>query len=420
MQNDIFIYIGKNAAEQLIEYCHKHRQDKFMIVADENTYAAAGQSLAAKLKAAGFDVKTALLTGEEIMANEHYFIEVMLQAGQEARTYLAVGSGSITDITRFVSFHTRSDFIAFPTAASVDGYTSAGAPSVIAGFKKTVMCHSPQAVFGDLAILSAAPQVMTASGFGDMLGKYIALADWQLGHLLWDEPFDTQICRRVQIALQNCVDHAEAIGQASTEGLQALLDGLIESGFCMLDFNGSRPASGAEHQISHHLEMKLIEQQRPAVLHGAKVGASTIIMAGLYDKLRRIGREELLERLAGVQLTPADDHRQAIRAAYPAIADKVMAEQAKFLAMTGPDFDKLKAKIADDWAEIQEIAAAVPTPDQLTAWLTQVGGATTLQSLGFSDAEVTQAVKNAHYLRDRFNVDKLGHVIGVGVNKNNG
>ena len=413
MSNDIFIYIGENAADQLIKYCHEHQKDKLMLVADENTYAAAGESLEAKLKEARFDVKTALLTGEEIIATERYFIDVMMQTGPEKRAYIAVGSGSITDITRFVSYHTRSGFIAFPTAASVDGYTSAGAPSVIVGFKKTVMCHSPEAVFGDLAVLSAAPQVMTASGFGDMLGKYIALADWQLGHLLWDEPFDAEICGRVQTALQSCVDHAEDIGQASMEGLQLLLDGLIESGFCMLDFNGSRPASGAEHQVSHHLEMKLLEQNRPAVLHGAKVGASTVIMAGLYDKLRRMSREEALEKLEGAELTPAEAHREAIRAAYPAIADKVMAEQTKFLAMTEADFDQLKHKIANHWAEIQAIAATVPTPDQVSAWLTQVGGATTLQALGFGDAEIAEAVKNAHYLRDRFNVDKLGHIIGL-------
>lgn len=416
MPDNIFIYIGPNAGQQLIEYCHRRGLDKFMIVADDNTYAAAGHALEIQLKAAGFNVKTARLTGEEIIATEHYFVQVMLQAGNEARTYIAVGSGSITDITRFVSFHTRTNFIAFPTAASVDGYTGAGAPSVIDGFKKTIMCHSPLAVFGDLAVLSAAPQVMIASGFGDMLGKTIALADWQLGHLLWDEPLDPEIHRRVQTALQSCVDHAAAIGQASPEGLRALLDGLIESGFCMLDFNGSRPASGSEHQISHHLEMKLLEQNRPAVFHGAKVGASTVIMAQYYDKLRQISRDELLERLAAAHLTPAEEHRQAIRAAYPAIADKVIAEQSRFLALTEADFAELKRKIADHWAEIQAIAASVPAPDQLAAWLTQVGGATTLQALGFGDAEITEAVTNAHYLRDRFNVDKLGQIIGVGVN----
>ena len=277
------------------------------------------------------------------------------------------------------------------------------------------MCHSPQALFGDLATLSAAPQEMTASGFGDMLVKYIALADWQLGHLLWDEPFDAQIYRRVRMALQNCVDHADAIGQASTEGLQAFLDGLVESGFCMLDFNNSRPASGAEHQIAHHLEMKLIAQQRPAVLHGAKVGASAVMMAGLYDQLRQIHREEALARLDAAQFTPAEDQRQAIRAAYPATVERVMAEQAEFLAMTEADFDRMKHNIADHWTELQEIAATVPPPDQLAAWLTQVGGATTLHALGFSRAEAIEAVKNAHYLRNRFNVDKLGHILGLNV-----
>ena len=97
-------------------------------------------------------------------------------------------------------------------------------------------------------------------------------------------------------------------------------------------------------------------------------------MAGLYDKLRRISREDALERLERAQLTPADDHRQAIRAVYPNTADKVMAEQAKFLAVTKTDFDQFKHKIADHWAEIQEIATTVPSPEQLTTWLNQVGG----------------------------------------------
>lgn len=415
ISEDIVVYVGPNAAEQLIEYCRKNRLDKLMLVFDENTYASAGRQLAEKLKAAGFDLNTSLLKGKEIIANEQYFIQVMLEARREARTYLAVGSGSITDITRFVSFHTGADFIIFPTAASVDGYTSAGAPSVIAGFKKTVMCHSPRAVFGDLAVLSAAPQAMTASGFGDMLGKSIALADWQLGHLLWDEPFDEQIYQRVQASLQNCIDHAEAIGQSSVEGLQALFNGLIESGFCMLDFNSSRPASGSEHQISHYLEMKLIREGRPAVLHGAKVGVSSIIMAGLYDKLRRLDRDDMLARLDAASLTPAEQHIQTIQVVYSDTAERVIAEQARFLALSAEAFDQLKQKIMNRWSDIQQIAATVPPPQKLSAWLQQVGGATDMQTLGFNETEVTEAITYAHYLRDRFNVDKLGHILGLSI-----
>jgi hypothetical protein len=49
------------------------------------------------------------------------------------------------------------------------------------------------------------------------------------------------------------------------------LEGLFETGLCMLDFGQTRPASGSEHHISHFWEMKLLLERRPAILHGAKV-----------------------------------------------------------------------------------------------------------------------------------------------------
>jgi glycerol-1-phosphate dehydrogenase [NAD(P)+] len=413
MGDNLSIYIGKNAAERLIEYCRSHNLETLMLVADDNTFAAAGQQLAETLKAAGFDVKISLLKGSEITATERYFVEVLLDVGREERTYLAVGSGSITDITRFVSFHTRSDFISFPTAPSVDGYTSAGAPSVIAGFKKTVMCQSPLAVFGDVDVLRLAPQKMIASGFGDMLGKYTALADWRLGALLWNEVYDEAISRRVRVAVDNCVEHVADIGRASPEGVQVLMEGLIESGLCMLDANSSRPASGSEHQISHHLEMKLLWNNKPAILHGAKVGAASIIAAGYYERLRRISRPEAIKQLDRARPPTREQYRQAIEKAYPGIEERVLAEQESFMALSVQAYTDLKQKIADNWAEIQAIAASVPVPRQIAGWLRQAGGETDLEALGFSGAEVKEAVEYAHLLRNRFNVDKLWHLGGI-------
>jgi glycerol-1-phosphate dehydrogenase [NAD(P)+] len=413
MRDDLFIYIGKNAADQLIEYCHNQHLDKLMLVADDNTYAAAGRHLSEKLKAASFDVKISLLQGEEIIATEQYFVQVLLDTGREERTFVAVGSGSITDITRFVSFHTRSNFIAFPTAASVDGYTSAGAPSVIVGFKKTVMCQSPLGVFGDTDVLSAAPQKMIASGFGDMLGKYIALADWRLGELLWHEARDEAISQRVRVAVDKCVERVAEIGQASPEGIQVLMDGLIESGLCMLDANSSRPASGTEHQISHHLEMKLLWQHKPAVLHGAKVGAASIICAGYYDKLRQMSRSEVVKQLDNARQPTREQYEREIAQAYPGIEDRVLAEQESFMSLSAQGYQDLKQKIVDRWTDIQEIAASVPSSQQMVAWLRQVGGETELEALGFTPAEIKEAVNYSHLLRNRFNVNKLWHTCGI-------
>ena len=60
--------------------------------------------------------------------------------------------------------------------------------------KKTVIAQTPIAVISDLPTLIHAPQPMIAAGFGDILGKAIALADWGLGHLVWDEPYSSQNC----------------------------------------------------------------------------------------------------------------------------------------------------------------------------------------------------------------------------------
>ena len=75
---------------------------------------------------------------------------------------------------------------------------------------------------------------MIAAGFGDMLGKFTALADWRLGHLVWDEPYDERIAQRTRNALQGCVNRVEEIGIASEDGVRSLMEGLIESGFCMM------------------------------------------------------------------------------------------------------------------------------------------------------------------------------------------
>ena len=415
MRDDINIYIGLNASDHLIKFCQDRNLNKLMLVADDNTYAAAGRALEAKLKANGFDAKTSLLTGEEIFATERYFIQVMLDAGREERTYVAVGSGSITDITRFVSFFVRSNFIVYPTAASVDGFTGAGAPSVIVGFKKTVMCHSPLGVFGDLDVLSAAPQKMIASGFGDMLGKYVALADWRLGELLWHEPWSEVISRRVRVAVDRCVERVADIGQASTAGIQALMDGLIESGLCMLDANSSRPASGSEHQVSHHLEMKLLQENRPAVLHGVKVGAATIIAAGYYEKLRQLSRSDVIKQLAEAKQPPREQYLREIAQAYPGIEDKVLAEQESFIALSPSAYQDLKQKVVDNWPEIQDIAASVPSSRQLADWLRQAGGVTDLTMLGFSHEEINEALRYSHLLRNRFNVNKFWHLFGLDI-----
>ncbi|MBN1977341.1 MAG: sn-glycerol-1-phosphate dehydrogenase [Anaerolineae bacterium] len=413
MQTDIPITIGEETIPELTRYCREKNLDRFLLVSDENTHAVLGARVEAALKAQDWDVRTVVLGGEEVIADEETIVQVLLAAGREKWTYVAVGSGTITDITRFCSHRTRNDFISLPTAPSVDGYTSIGAPLVVRRVKMTASAQPPVAVFADLPTLCDAPREMIAAGFGDMLGKFTSLADWRLGALLWDEPYDASIARRYRGTLLKCVDEAAEIKRASPAGITALIAALVESGLFMLEFGQTRPASGSEHHMSHYWEMKLLQENRPALLHGAKVGLGTILAAGRYDVVRRLEREEIARRLTNVRLPDREAEMARIRQVYGPLTDEVIATQRPFLEMTAADFEALKRRIIDKWDEVLEIAATVPPAQEIIRLLEQVGGPTTPQQLGLSAEETQAALDHAHYLRDRFTVAKLGHLMGL-------
>jgi glycerol-1-phosphate dehydrogenase [NAD(P)+] len=414
MGHKIPIYVGKDAIPQLTEYCAKHQIVALTLVADQNTYPALGKAVAEALRAQGCNVNTIVLTGDDIIADEQTIVQVMLGADPQVKTYLAVGSGTITDIVRFVSHRAGCSFISVPTAPSVDGYTSIGAPLVIGRTKQTIITQPPIAVFADLPTLCAAPHRMIASGFGDILGKYTSLADWKLGHLIWDEEYDEAIAHRAQRALQSCVEQVEGIGQATEEGVRRLIDGLIESGLCMLDFGKTAPASGSEHMVSHYWEMKLLREDRPSLLHGAKVGVATVLMARTYDRVGQITRQRAAQLMDRVPLPDRGAEIRCIRQAYGPIADAIIAEQKPFLDMDESRYEALKGRILEHWDDIQDLAAGVPSSEQVMEMLRRAGGPTEPAMLGLSDQDVAMALRSAHYFRPRFNVARLSRMLQIG------
>lgn len=407
------IVIGPNAIEALLAFCQARGETRVFLVADERTYPLLGQRMGTQLQAAGIDVKAIVLHGEEIVADEAALAQVFIQAGGEERLYLAVGSGTLHDITRFVSHRSRCDFVSVPTAPSVDGFMSIGAPLVVGRLKETVICQPPLAVFADIATLSEAPAEMIAAGFGDLMGKFTSITDWKLGHLLWDEPFDEAIFERSLRAAQATMLHAAGIAARNEEAIRHLFAGLIESGFCMVEFGSSRPASGSEHHFSHLWEMKLLMEGRTALLHGAKVGVGTILTARRYEQIQAISQDEIAKRLASLRLPLRESAIAEIRAAYGPIAEGVMKAQRRFLELDAGSFKVLKERIIEQWPLVLDLAESLPSAEQFREWLSAAGGPTQLQPMGISTAEIEMALHHAHYFRERFTVSKLAYYLNL-------
>lgn len=73
---------------------------------------------------------------EDVIADERAIMQVLLETPNDVDAFIAVGAGTVHDITRFSSYKMKVPFISVPTAPSVDGFTSMGAPLIIRGVKK--------------------------------------------------------------------------------------------------------------------------------------------------------------------------------------------------------------------------------------------------------------------------------------------
>ena len=407
------IHIGRDAIAALDAYAHECGFNELVLIADDNTYEALGRRLAAELSARGHTVRAVALHQAEVVADESSIVQVLTSSGPTDGCFLAVGSGTITDIVRFVSHRTNRTFISVPTAPSVDGFIASHAALVLGGLKESVACAPPRALFADLATLRAAPPAMIAAGIADVAGKLTAVSDLEIGHLLWNERYDAGIAHRLRANALRCVEQAAEILAGSDAAMTALVEALVETGLCMLEFGNSSPASGAEHHISHFWELQLLRQGRPAILHGAKVSAATLICARWYDALCKLSREEAKARLEAARLPDRTSELARIRELYGAAAEQVIRQQAPFLDMNLEAFDALKSRILTQWSEIQRIAAEVPTPDRVERWLQQAGAPTDARQLGLSDTLIREGCEYGHYVRYRFTIAKLARILSL-------
>jgi glycerol-1-phosphate dehydrogenase [NAD(P)+] len=413
MKSDLPIFIGPEVLTRLVPFCQSRGLRRFLLVADGNTYDALGRRVETTLKEQGWHVRTALLNGGEVLADERRVFDVLFHADGQELTYLAVGSGTVTDITRYASYCARNPFISLPTAPSVDAYASGGAALTMGGYKLTVPGQAPLAILADLPTLRAAPRAMIAAGFGDMLGKYSSLADWRLGALLLDEAYNVEIAARAERALLECVAQASQIGSATEAGILTLMEGLLESGLCMTELGSSRPASGSEHLLSHFWELRRMHEGLPALLHGAKVGVGTVLAAQRYAALRGLTRQEAVDRLAAAPQPSQEEEIARIRRTYGTVAERIIANHLPFLQRMEANAQMVRRRIKERWAEVQAIAASVPPPHVIVELLNRVGAPSDPQALGLSQEYVPQALQSSRYLRARFTVDTLGRLMGL-------
>lgn len=249
-----------------------------IIIADTNTWEVAGKAVLKSLEEASVPHVASFVFDDPDLYAEWKFVE-QLKACLEPLDVIAiaVGSGVINDLTKYVSHVLGRKYMCVGTAASMDGYTAYGASITKDGNKQTFSCPAPYGFVMDPVIAAAAPKELAASGYADLIAKIPAGADWMLADAVGAEAIDQFGWDLVQDGLRESLSAPAAVHAGDVEMTEKLCEGLLMSGFAMQAIHSSRPASGTEHQFSHCWDMEnLAYPNGKHVSHGFKVGIGTL------------------------------------------------------------------------------------------------------------------------------------------------
>jgi glycerol-1-phosphate dehydrogenase [NAD(P)+] len=334
-----------------------------------------------------------------------------------AALLVTVGSGTIADIGKAVSARLGGlPHVIVQTAASVNGFADDQSVLLLSGVKRTTQTRWPDVLVADTDLLAGAPIPLTRSGLGDLMAMFTAPADWRLAQLLgmadsYQEPLVSLVRGHSDALLQA----APGISATDPDAIGLLATLLALSGIAMGAAGTTAPSSGAEHTVSHLLDMAAAARGGPPALHGAQVGMCAVLTSLLWQRVIRL--------LASPRVTPH----------FPSEAEMEPRVRGAFDpydpagAMAGECWQHYRRKLARwranrsqlldlDWAGVaRQVAGLLTEPAQIAAGLERAGAPARPCELDppIGQATMVWAMANCHLMRDRFTVADLAFFLGA-------
>lgn len=392
--------VSRDAARLMKEYMEKKGYVRPAVVADDNTRIYADRLLAefsAPLTAVAGNAHAT----EVWCARVGEFVD-----SEKPDVLIACGSGSVHDITRYVACEKKIPFISYPTAASVDGFVSGVAAMTWHGQKLTFPSVPPVAAFADPDVFSAAPARLTASGVGDVLGKNIPLFDWRVGQILTGEYLCEELCALEAEAVDEVIKALEQRGQiGESTYCEKVMNALLISGLTIQLSGNSRPASGAEHHMSHLWEMHRINETNDG-LHGEQVAVGVLCVTRRYEEALRRGLD--YGKIAAIDPTRVMD-RAYLEPVFRDLTDGILKENMPGGTPSSSSLARIRLTEDTD-ARIREAARALLTPSgEVERLLKLARTPVTTAEIGLDPSPefIDLSLRFAPYVRDRLTLLKV-------------
>ncbi len=366
---------------------------KLLLVADENTIGVSA-GLLESLNDAGFETKKIIY--KNMMYAKVEQVNELKALCSDIDGIISVGTGSLNDICRVTAFDMKMRFCIFAPAPSMDGFASDTAPIIENNFKNSWKAEQPEVIIADTKILAKAPVELKAAGFGDMVAKYIGILDWKIANLLIDEYYCPAVADITMQGLNKVVALADKVTEEDEAAAGSIMEGLVLSGIGMKLAMSSRPASGAEHVVSHFWECYKLARGIWPEFHGKKVGVASVLINRIYRNIA--DRVETVDPIADP--TDWDDVRaqfspeqipELMKLNTPTITDKIDT-----------------ARLKECWPEIRRLIKEIlPTDDELMSMMKAAGAVTEPEDVHISPELLVTGLRYHSYMRYRVLLTRL-------------
>ena len=407
------IITGNGAINKLPEVLKELATKKVFLLADCNTYSAAGESVAKLLSENGIAYSQYVFPNTALEPDEKAVGSAVMHYDNTCDAVVAIGSGVINDIGKILSKTADCPYIIIATAPSMDGYASATSSMTMDGLKISLPSRCADVIIGDTAILKTAPDKMLKAGIGDMLAKYISITEWRISHLVTGEYYCEAVADLVRKALKKCVDNADGLFKREDTAVEAIFEGLIIGGVAMAYAGLSRPASGVEHYISHVWDMRGASLGTPVELHGLQCALGTLIAVKMYEKFKKItpDKEKALAYVNGFDYSKWSEY---LRAFLGASAESMIALEEKEQKYDTKKHEKRLGCVIENFENIlQIIYEEIPTLTETEELFVKTGLPTTLAEIGLDEEILPMTFKATKDIRDKYVLSSMCWDLGI-------
>ena len=207
-------------------------------------------------------------------------LEVMNTITNKEVLLVAFGGGSIIDAVKLMANTLDLTYITVPSTLSNDAIYSPIARLLKDGKKQSFGVKAPLGIIADVNIIKGSPEKLLLAGVGDLVSNASAVKDWYLAHIDKGESINNFAMALASLSGNSVIPYTFN-DIRSSRFIGDLANGLVISGLAMVLANSSRPASGAEHLISHAIDDLFPNR---STLHGLQVAWGHLLVERDFRK----------------------------------------------------------------------------------------------------------------------------------------